>query len=1126
MSVMKLSCILFAFLLGTSSSAFSQTTQPPPAPTLVAPASGAALVQPITLTWSPVTDPRGPVGNYVWQLGTTSSFTNVIATGFTDERNGTPIPTFARVSGVPNGTYFWRVKTSVTVGGTIGFVDSAFSAVRTVTITGPGPAPGTPSFTAPANLSQFHVREFFDIKWTAVPGAQYYLLEADDDPAFSAPQTLNVEPLQFGTMFHAGWGNTLPNIYYRVRAISIDNVRGLPSATLNVKVVNTAPIPPAPKPLSPIGGATVSLPFTFDWSDTANPQVPGYDVDIDTDPNFSGAFGVGFVEGISRSDYTIVSDLPPGSYFWRVRALHGDAIGPWSAGVSFHVVAAPPTPTGLELAWIITEPSTTYGGASTQARVTLNGPAPAGGATVRIISDMPNVEVPQTVFIPAGATDAMAAPITTPVVHGATVGPLRASFGQKWQQSGLGMFPIVYSLALNSDAVVGGNSLTGTVTLLRPALAGGVTVTLISADTSLVRPPAHVVVPEGETAVSFPIATSPVAGATPITIDTGTANDGFRAPQGVLMLLPIGAPAAAPSLSSVTLASASVLGGGSTTGTVTLTHPAPAGDAVVQIGGSLEGKVVTPPSVTIPAGSTSGTFTIAVPDVNASNWVLIQATYGNGNSGQYGAVLRVDPGQSATPGILTAVFDASTVIGGQTMRGLVGLTTPAPAGGITVFLSSDHPVVSVPASVTIAAGNSATTFVASTSPVINPAFANVTASTAGGSKAAFLGVQPDPNAAAVLAALTPNIGGVFGGATLQIAVTLSASAPAGGAVVTLTSSNTAAAPVQASVTVPAGQGFATFNVTTSAVAADTAVTFTGTYGVSQTATITVMAATPPPPASLLSVTASPTTVVGGTASQGTVNLTSAAPAGGAVVSLTSSNTAVATVPASVTVASGATSATFTVTTVSVTASTPATISGAFGGVSRSAVLTVTAPPPPASLSSLSVSPASVAGGTASQGTVRLTSAAPAGGVVVQLTSSNTAVASVPASVTVASGATSATFTVTTVSVTASTPATISGAFGGVTQSAVLTITPPGQTATLTVTATGRSGESVTSTPAGISVAVGSTRSAPFTTGTSITLTISSGRSGIWSGACSSGGNKAKTCTFTLTGTATVTANVQ
>jgi hypothetical protein len=88
------------------------------------------------------------------------------------------------------------------------------------------------------------------------------------------------------------------------------------------------------------------------------------------------------------------------------------------------------------------------------------------------------------------------------------------------------------------------------------------------------------------------------------------------------------------------------------------------------------------------------------------------------------------------------------------------------------------------------------------------------------------------------------------------------------------------------------------------------------------------------------------------------------------------------------------------------------------------------------------------------------------------------------------------------------------------------VNPQPQTATLTVTATGRSGERVMSTPAGIDVPVGSSGSASFTVGTAITLRATNERDVIWSGACSSGGNKTKTCTFTLTGNATVTANVQ
>ena len=121
------------------------------------------------------------------------------------------------------------------------------------------------------------------------------------------------------------------------------------------------------------------------------------------------------------------------------------------------------------------------------------------------------------------------------------------------------------------------------------------------------------------------------------------------------------------------------------------------------------------------------------------------------------------------------------------------------------------------------------------------------------------------------------------------------------------------------------------------------------------------------------------------------------------------------------------------------------------------------------------------------------------------------------------------FGISTSAVSASTPVTITATYGGVTRTAVLTVTPgsqPPQNATVTLTATGRSGERVTSSPTGINVATGSTGSAAFAIGTSVRLTVSNGRSAVWSGACSSGGDRVRTCTFTVTGAGSVTANVQ
>ena len=96
----------------------------------------------------------------------------------------------------------------------------------------------------------------------------------------------------------------------------------------------------------------------------------------------------------------------------------------------------------------------------------------------------------------------------------------------------------------------------------------------------------------------------------------------------------------------------------------------------------------------------------------------------------------------------------------------------------------------------------------------------------------------------------------------------------------------------------------------------------------------------PSSVSLSSLSLDPTAVVGGNSAIGTVTLTSAAPSGGLEVSLSSNNTAAATVPASVTVLAGSTRASFTVSTNSVTNSQSSTIIASAGGITRSSTITV------------------------------------------------------------------------------------------------------------------------------------------------------------------------------------------
>src|SRR5262249_26239812 len=120
------------------------------------------------------------------------------------------------------------------------------------------------------------------------------------------------------------------------------------------------------------------------------------------------------------------------------------------------------------------------------------------------------------------------------------------------------------------------------------------------------------------------------------------------------------------------------------------------------------------------------------------------------------------------------------------------------------------------------------------------------------------------------------------------------------------------------------------------------------------------------------------------------------------------------VPESVTIPAGSFSASFPITTTAVSDVMGVNLIATVNGVGNSGVMSVTpadagGPTP----SDVSVLPGSVTGGTPATGIVTLNQAAPAGGTVVALSSTHPAIASVPASVTVAAGSRTATFAVAT-----------------------------------------------------------------------------------------------------------------
>ena len=187
---------------------------------------------------------------------------------------------------------------------------------------------------------------------------------------------------------------------------------------------------------------------------------------------------------------------------------------------------------------------------------------------------------------------------------------------------------------------------------------------------------------------------------------------------------------------------------------------------------------------------------------------------------------------------------------------------------------------------------------------------------------------------------------------------------------------------------------------------------------------------------LASITLSSGTVVGGQQVIGTIMLSAPAPTGGLVVNLSSANPA-ASLPATVVVPGNATSVAFTISTTTVASPTIGNITARYNGVSKSAVLTVN--PAAATLAGLSLSPTRVKSGGTAIGTVVLSGGAPSGGIVVDLSTSNTAVTSLPGVVTIPAGATSAKFTVATSRTRRTTAVVISAAYNGVTQQATLKI---------------------------------------------------------------------------------------
>jgi hypothetical protein len=221
----------------------------------------------------------------------------------------------------------------------------------------------------------------------------------------------------------------------------------------------------------------------------------------------------------------------------------------------------------------------------------------------------------------------------------------------------------------------------------------------------------------------------------------------------------------------------------------------------------------------------------------------------------------------------------------------------------------------------------------------------------------------------------------------------------------------------------------------------TPVTITATHAATTKSALVTLQ--PPAGNSVSSISATSAFITGGFSSQGTVTLaTASTDNGGSDVVLSSSDGAVL-VPARATVKKNQTSADFTISTNVVNAPRSVTLTASYGGVIRR-ITVIVAPENAVTLTSFTITPSRIIGGNPASGTVVLNTAAPFGGAAVVVGAKRRNMVTVPATVLIPEGATTATFPIATDPIHGNKDRAveIDATYNGITQTTTLTIAPP------------------------------------------------------------------------------------
>jgi len=290
-----------------------------------------------------------------------------------------------------------------------------------------------------------------------------------------------------------------------------------------------------------------------------------------TNFDYANHYGMVWLPNEGPTDVNDMLDLSDGWTVKWVRGINDDGVMSGQAefgGVGYPVKLIPTSDLRIDS---VDLPIALKGGTTTTMSVTLNGPAPVGGATIAVDDDSNSLATPVSITVPEGASVGSANVTSTPVALNTTI-RVRARLGLGGKVVTTSIVPPVLDSITTSGSATGGAKGSGTVLLDTPAPAGGKVVDL-SDDLPSASVPAHVTVLAGQTSVNFTITTIPTAAFEQGLIMATAGPTSVTAPFEVQP----------PMVLSVTFSASPTLSEAPLKATVKLTGPAPSGGASVAL---------------------------------------------------------------------------------------------------------------------------------------------------------------------------------------------------------------------------------------------------------------------------------------------------------------------------------------------------------------------------------------------------------------------------------------------------------------------------------------------------------------------------------------------------------------